>query len=197
VYNALGKERRMRSLLVVAMLAAVAASVDNPEPDWGPASGGLRMAISWLNPAATTAPDTEFRIAFQNIGSKDVVLNLGYTVGASPPPQQLSAIRLTVTDSKGRTTEFPMEKTIFVGGQFHEITARLPAGETYVRQFALAQCCFLKRGILEIAGRYRISACFEGRAEPWSTGQFQAPSNVWIGTLQSNSAPFDLLAPPL
>ena len=105
----MGRGRWVRWLLVVIALAGAsfhsalfsAQAVNDAAPDWGPATDGLRMAITWVNPSATTVVDAEFRIAFQNTGSQDVLLNLGYTVEQTPRPLQLSAIRLTVRDSKG------------------------------------------------------------------------------------------------
>jgi len=182
---------------LAALSQSALLSAQPVEPYWGPTG---------KSPGLTNVLDAEFRLTFQNAGDKVMILNLGYTVAESPPPQQLSAIRLNIADSSGRTVEVPMERIILVGGQSEDITVPLAAGETYVRQFKLGECCELRRGVVDGAGHFRIFARFEGRAQTWEGGVMRMdgqespaaklPGNIWIGTAQSNTAAFDLLETP-
>ena len=99
-----------------------------------------------------------------------------------------------------------MERTILTGGQFEDIMVPLAAGAAYGWQFKLGECCELRRGVVDSAGRFRISARFEGRAQSWQGSIMRLdgrivpadylPGNIWVGTVQSNPATFDLLELP-
>jgi hypothetical protein len=69
---------------------------------WGDASNGLRLAISSTRPGAQPQDRFLFILAIQNIGEKDVVLNLGSMLsnGKVMFPE---AIELTLTDTSGKT----------------------------------------------------------------------------------------------
>jgi hypothetical protein len=77
-----------------------AQPIINSEQVWGPTSDGMRMAISAVSPG--NAPHgAEFFVAFQNAGSKDVVLNLGF-MDSNGKEQYPGAVQLTLTDSKAQ-----------------------------------------------------------------------------------------------
>jgi hypothetical protein len=90
-------------LMVVAAVCSPlsAQPIINPQQVWGDASDGIRMALSAA--ATTTSPsNAEFCLAFQNVGSKDALLNLGIMVGGFQEPW---AIGLILTDPKGQPRE--------------------------------------------------------------------------------------------
>jgi hypothetical protein len=202
----MSKEHVMRAstLFVLTSLALFAGAfsssplsaqpIINPQQAWGPASDGMRMAISAVAPGATTQHDSEVYIAFQNLGSKEAVLNLGYIVAQDI--HEPAAIRLALTDPKGETREFWCSRTRAIAGRMDHYLVTLPAGATHVLRLRLEEYCCSEPRVALGAGQYRIAARFEGKGPQRDLmngdGPRMAYLNFWMGVLQSNTAEFEI-----
>lgn len=179
-------------LMVVAAVCSPlsAQPIINPQQIWGDASDGVRMALSAV--AATTSPsNAEFCLAFQNVGSKDALLNLGIMVGGFQEPW---AIGLILTDPKGQPRELLYRTTrVWVRGRVDDFIVALPSGGTYILRIDLAQLSVYPK--LELRpGRYQMAVRFEGKGPQWLN--LDTPGiggwRFWKGTAQSNSVEFEI-----
>ena len=170
-----------------------AQPIINPMQIWSPATDGMRMAISVVKPGIATQPDIEFYLAFQNIGSKDFVLNLGMMLG-NGKVQEPDAIRLMLTDPNGQTRGFQCSKVRAIGGRVDDFLAALPVGATYVLRLNLNQYCCIAPVVKLTAGRYRIAAQFKGRGAQFVN--LDTPGirllNFWMGSVQTNPLEFEI-----
>lgn len=182
------------AVLVIFGLSPVFAQYTiNPEQAWGDVRDGMRMAISTSD--RTIHHDSAFYIAFQNVGSKDSVLNLGIML-SNGEVSEPSAVLLTLTDSAGHDTGLSCQKLSVIVGRPHDFIVALPAGATYVLKLKLGECQSPIFPTLKLkAGRYRIAARFEGKEAQYN---LDTPGlrllNFWKGVLKSNSQEFDLAA---
>jgi hypothetical protein len=179
-------------LMVVAAVGSPlsAQPIISPQQVWGPASDGVRMALSAA--AATASPSkAEFCLAFQNVGSEDALLNLGIMVKGFQEPW---AIRLILTDPAGQPREILYRTTrVWVRGRVDDLTVPLPSGGTYVIRIDLAQLSLYPK--LELRrGRYRLAVRFEGQGPQWLN--LDTPNisvwRFWKGTAESNSVEFEI-----
>lgn len=165
----------------------------NPMQSWSPASDGMRTAISIAKPGTATQRDVEFYLAFQNVGSKDFVLNLGMMMG-NGKVQEPDAIRLILTDPNGQTREFQCSETRLVAGRLDDLLAALPVGATYVLRLNLNKYCCFAPMVKLAAGRYRIAAHFQGRGAQYVN--LDTPGirllNFWMGSMQTNPLEFQI-----
>ena len=193
---------RVHRLFVTTTLALAASfncsplsaqPIINPMPIWSPATDGMRMAISVVKPGIATQQDIEFYLAFQNIGSKDFVLNLGMMLG-NGKVQEPDAIRLMLTDPNGQTREFQCSKVPAIGGRVDDFLAALPVGATYVLKLNLNQYCCIAPVVKLTAGRYRIAAQFKGRGAQFVS--LDTPGirllNFWTGSVQTKFLEFEI-----
>jgi len=153
----------------------------------------MRMAISVVKPGIAAQQDIEFYLAFQNIGSKDFVLNLGTMLG-NGKVQEPDAIRLMLTDPNGQTREFQCSKARAIGGRLDDFLAALPVGATYVLKLNLNQYCCIAPVVKLTAARYRIAAQFKGRGAQFVN--LDTPGirllNFWTGSVQTNPLEFEI-----
>jgi len=195
--------KSLRLLFVITVIAATNLSVlsqpiIDDRQDWGPVSGGLRMAISSVTPGNPPREGVAFYIAIQNVGAKDVVLNLGIMLanGSVMWPQ---AIRLTLTDSQGKTRELQFEDRRYpaIAGRVDDYIVALRSGSIYVLRVSLDQYWSqeAKKFASTLAdGRHRISARLEAQGAKAVNLDVQgvALMNFWKGTVQSNSSEFEV-----
>jgi hypothetical protein len=150
---------------------------------------GLRISISLLEP---TGSNPEFNVAFENIGERDTVLYLGHMLsnGAVLWPE---AIRLVVTDTYKRSTEFRFFDRRYpaIAGRIDPYLVPLRVGSIYSLKLNLGH--FWHSGYkLEShlpPGHYRISARFEGRGvgeQATADSTWVGMVRVWKGQLQTN-----------
>jgi hypothetical protein len=195
--------KSLRLLLLITVIAAtdlsvLSQSIIDDRQDWGPVSGGLRMAISPVTPGNLPREGAAFYIAIQNVGAKDVVLNLGIMLANGSVMFPL-AIRLTLTDSQGKTREFQFEDKRYpaIAGRVDDYIVALRSGSVYVLRVSLDQYWSpeAKAFASTLAdGRRRISARFEGQGAKAVNLDMQgvALMNFWKGTVQSNSFEFEV-----
>jgi hypothetical protein len=166
--------------------------------EWGPVSGGLRMAISSIISGNLPREHTAFYVAIQNVGDADIVLNLGQML-ANGKVMFPKAIRLTLTDAQGKTRElhFSDKRYPVVAGRVDDFTVALRSGSIYALRVSLDQYWSpeTKEYVLTLSdGRYRISARLEGQGAKSVNIDMQgiALMNFWKGTVQSNSFEFEV-----
>jgi len=153
----------------------------------------MRMAISPVRLGIAIQQDVEFYLAFQNIGAKDFVLNLGMMLG-NGKVQEPGAIRLILTEPNGQTREFQCSNVRAIGGRVDDFLAALPVGATYILKLNLNQYCCSTPGVKLAAGRYRIAAQYKGMGAQYVN--LDTPGirllNFWTGSLQTNPLEFEI-----
>jgi hypothetical protein len=186
-------------LLTIGPMQCSAQPIINPDQSWGPASNGLRMAISPVKSGAMPQLYPEFYVALQNVGHQDVILNLGIML-ANGQVHLPTAFRLILTDARGRTKELQFSDKRFpgVGGRIDDFIVPLRTGAFYVLRLKLDQyyCPKSKEFDLKLEpGRYQIIARFEGARASFVNPDMRgiALMRFWTGTLESNSLEFDVL----
>jgi hypothetical protein len=156
------------------------------------------MAISSVASGPLPGDRAEFDIAIQNVGSTDVVLNLGFMLanGKVMFPQ---AIRLLVIDAQGETRELHFSDRRYPGiaGRVDDFIVALRSGSSYVLRVNLEQYVSVKTGefVLKLPyGQYRMAARFEGQGAGTSNGDMRGVAllNSWKRTLESNSLEFEV-----
>jgi hypothetical protein len=197
--------RFLRRLVVVQLTFALsslthsasAQSLIDSDQAWGAAIAGLRMAISLTKPGTVPNLGAEFYVAFQNIGDKDVVLNLGAMLG-NGALQWPQAVRLMLTDPQGnsRKLQFVDRGHPAVAGRLDDFIVALRIGAIYILRLNLEQ--YQEPGGYPLAalrdGHYRITSQFEGVGAKLLNGDTPGVAllHFWTGTLQSNSLDFDV-----
>jgi hypothetical protein len=166
--------------------------------NWGPVSGGLRIAISPVNSGNQPRENASFYVAIQNVSEKDLVLNLGLML-ANGKVMFPKAIRLTLTDIQGKTRDlhFSDRRYPAIIGRADDFTVALRSGSIYVLRLSLDQYWSpaTKEFILALAdGRYRIVARFEGQGAKTDNLDMKGVAllNFWNGTVQSNAFEFEV-----
>jgi hypothetical protein len=147
------------------------------------------MAISAVKSGPTTQHDAQFDVAFQNVGSKDAVLNLGYMLG-NGKEQAPEAVRITLTDRNGKSEGVQWSRRGGVAGRVDDFIVALPSGATYVLGLNLERAAVEKLD----AGRYRIAARFEGKGAQYRNLDMSGIGlmNFWIGTIQAMPLEFEI-----
>jgi hypothetical protein len=165
-----------------------AQPIINSQQVWGDASDGLRMSISTAKSGATPSKEVAVSVGFQNVGSKDFVLNLGRMLG-NGQEQVPSAIRITLSDAKGQPRGFLWSRRPAIAGRMDDFIVALPAGATYVLGFNLEEHCTEKLS----AGRYRITASFEGKVAIHANDASGIRQlHFWMGAIQANTLDFEI-----
>jgi hypothetical protein len=174
----------------------------NARQAWGPVVNGLRMAVALTEPGAAPSRGTLFDVMFQNVGDKEVVLELGVR---SNTERFLFPVRLLLDDPDGHSMELRLDdRAQITSGRLDDLTVPLPAGATHVVRVHLEQYVartalsplYVPLGALG-EGHYRIASQFEGVGLqfPASGHLANTPPPVlpfWIGTLRSNVLDFDV-----
>ena len=154
----------------------------------------LKMSI-----AAVTVHKTNgipvFRVTIENVGNKDVMLNLGMMLHNGRVHLPIE-IRLIITDSVGETKKllFSDKKSAVVIGRIDDYVVPLRVGSAYTLRVSLADYLYLFRKTKEFhrlnlkPGVYRVRAEFTGKGAQFVNGDMEGIElmNFWKGTLQSD-----------
>jgi hypothetical protein len=196
------------SVLVLFLLLMVGsvASV-SPSPNAGSEtqsrqerSGGtptLLLERDTLSPALNGLP--RFRLAIQNPGNTDLVLNLGMML-ANGKKQYPNAICLVVTDANGKARQFTMIGPGAIGGRLDPFVLPLPTQAALSLSINLKDYWASKSREWEykFSGSYSIEARYVGEAMPSGSSNLDMRGYelmpYWIGTVASNSLKFDVSA---
>ncbi len=200
------------ALLLVAGLVAAGEPVINDNQPWGAASNGLQLAISPITLTDKSQPETEFYVAFRNVGEpvtlrvndkpaqvtheQDYVLNLGSMLN-NGRVQLPEAIWLILTDAQGKQRElqFADKRYPGVAGRVDDLAVPLRFGSVYVLLLDLDQFWSPSTNEFELKlpkGRYRITAKYEGKGNVYGDARQIPVLPYWTGTLQSNELEFEI-----
>lgn len=174
--------RQSVALLAAGCILAIAASSILSEPlhmvecySWGKETNGLRVAVATVkseyknNEEELLEPpkdgnNIEFRVALQNVGDKDFVLNLGtMLINGS---QYSSAITLSITGSNGVTKVLcdNDDRRPGVIGRRDPFVVPLPAGCTYILRINFENYWFSPGDSSLQKGEYQVKAELDGKA---------------------------------
>ena len=163
---------------------------------WGASTNGLRAAISTVASGSLSSTGAEFDVAFENTGSADFVLNLGWML-ANGKAMFPTRVGLVHTDPAGRTRdlEFPTPR---VAGRVDDFIVALPKGATYRLRLSLNQYWSpaTKDFQLKLAdGKHHIAARFEGQGASAVNLDMRGVAllNFWTGKIQSDVVEFEVL----
>jgi hypothetical protein len=119
----------MSLLLVLPQLCMLAAGQTTPGPAWGASVEGLRLGVAVVE-GATREQSVE--ITFENAGSQDALLNLGFMVG-NGRTMVPHAIRLVVRGVTFGTCEleYADPRVTHVGGRLDDLVVGLPRSGRY------------------------------------------------------------------
>ena len=185
--------------------------------EWGKPENGVQMS---LFPASESTKDGfRFRVEIRNIGSNDLLLNLGGML-ANGRKQYPDAVAVLITNPKGETEECGFPGPWSAAGWVGPFVVPVPAGASFSLPIDLKKwtqdwkSCFAPPTYIELnlaPGKYAVRVQFTGKSHrnehmppipglPPSTtsmewgGQILCP--VWIGTLISNQVDFELASVP-
>lgn len=122
---------------------------------------GIQMSLSIL----MTNRETEFEVAFKNVGQEDVCLNLGMMLG-NGKVQIPDKVHLELKDESGNTWEHFFPQGGAVAGRVDDYVVPLKTGSTYAFTVPLGEFWssdMKKQHERELGpGRYDVTARFEG-----------------------------------
>jgi hypothetical protein len=188
------------SLVAISTILLLADGVAQTSTQFDPqaSSAELRMSISVMTSQEAKGVPV-FHVTIENVGDKDVVLNLGMTLhnGRVHLPTE---IRLMLTDSGGETKEllFSDKKSVVVIGRIDDYVVPLRVGSAYTLRLSLANYLYLFRKTKEYcplnlkSGVYRVRAEFTGKGAQYVNGDMEGIEliNFWKGTLKSDVTVF-------
>jgi hypothetical protein len=174
------------ALAFVVALTSVGRSQSLPKP-WGTTNEGLRMTMSSGLSEEKGLWKQQFYIMVENVGDRDVVLNLGRML-ANGKVMWPTAVSLSLTDGGGRTQELQYKAT-FVAGRMDDYVVALRVGSAYSLLVMLDRYYPTPS-----SGHYRIVARFDGQGATTHNPDMQglAAMNFWKGALASNVVEVDV-----
>jgi len=181
------------SLLGVSLLVSSSHSQTKKDYQSELVSDGLQMSVSLARSDKVDSP--AFQVALQNVGEKDVTLNLG-TMLANGKVQLPENIRLHLKDATGKIRElhFSDKRYPGVAGRVDDYVVPLRVGSTYSLLLKLEQFWSpeTKEFVLKLKpGKYQVSAQFEGSGSLIRNEEMALILNFWKGKLQSNTLSFE------
>ena len=155
-------------------------------------STGCGHAVDGVQICLTTS-GLNLQLAFGNVGSKDVTLNLGLMM-ANGRIQLPDRIAMKFTDAQGKTRLFHFADKRYPGvaGRLDDYVVPLRAGSTYTLQLTLNQFWCQETNEFSIpllSGDNYLAAQFEGTGA--NDRNLDMPGvtlmNFWLGKVESNT----------
>ncbi len=135
----------------------------------------------------------QFRVALQNIGEKDLVLNLGIML-ANGKEQYSTAVKLIFTDANSNTYEFHnnIGRHPGIAGRLDPFVVPLAVGCTYVLRLDFDSYWLVPVGTSLPNGQYRVTAVFDGKFVDHTNLDMEGISLMpyWTGTIKSKELLF-------
>ena len=163
---------------------------------WGEKLDGLRIVISQVNQQKENNYDKpRFNIALQNIGKKDLVLNLGIML-ANGKEQYSTAVTLIFTDPNGKSCEFHnnIGRHPGIAGRVDPFIVPLAVGCTYILRADFDNYWSVSPAGLPVSlpkGRYTVVAVFNGKAATFKQTGVYTQDLYWNGTIKSKEIIFE------
>jgi hypothetical protein len=195
--SAIGVCLALLSVLVclAALMPAAHAQDRSQDLSWGPVAGGLRMSIT-RTPSLETAATAQFRVAIENAGERDAVLNMGLMM-ANGQVLLPTALFLTITDSQkvGRELSFFSDSSSGrLTGKMDDYVVPLRQGATYTMAVHLSHywAAATKQFPLRLlTGEHTVVARLVARGAQYSYSNGDIGLlKFWTGTVQSNELTF-------
>ena len=195
--SAVGVCLALLSVLVclAAVMPAAHAQDRSHDLSWGPVADGLRMSIT-RTPSSATATTVQFRVAIENAGERDAVLNMGLMM-ANGQVLLPTALFLSITDSQkvGRELSFFSDRSSGrLSGKMDDYVVPLRPGATYTMAIDLNHywAAATKQFPLRLlTGEHTVVARLVARGAQHSKGDI-ALLKFWTGTVQSNELTFQV-----
>jgi hypothetical protein len=186
-------------MAVVREEAAAKAPIE--ELVWGTPRNGLKLGL--CRTEANADGKARLLVALDNVGTDDLVLNLGEMLGFGKK-QVPHAVRLIFTDSEGKKRTLLRSSGKIdekLGALVIPLVVPLPAGGRYMISCDLADYFDAKDVEATLTpGRYRAKAEFVGRgvAKEYvgTVNSYLAYVPYWTGTIQSDECQVTLPAKP-
>jgi len=178
---------RTRALLIATALTLV-ESVAPAQPAHDSRDSGLSMTISAVTAEGAPARVIGFDVTFRNAGQGTALLDLGETIGPKDYP---TAVRLTLTDSKGQAAELHCSEFMgMIAGRVDAFIVPVRPGEPYTFRVPLGNQCWVVPSYSKpAAGRYRIEASLTGKGQKCAVIE---DVDCWKGSIRSNSIEFEI-----
>ena len=195
--SAIGVCLALLSVLVclAALMPAAHAQDRSHDLSWGPVADGLRMSIT-RTPSSATATTAQFRVAIENVGERDAVLNMGLMM-ANGQVLLPTALFLSITDSQkvGRELSFFSDRSSGrLSGKIDDYVVPLRPGATYTMAVDLSHywAAATKQFPLRLStGEHTVVARLVARGAQYSKGDI-ALLKFWTGTVRSNELTFQV-----
>lgn len=180
------------SLAGSVLLIWASSSRATPEASPGKVSDGLQMSIALTDAAVKAAPI--FRVNLQNVGDKDVSVNLGMML-ANGKVQLPTNLRLYLKDGAGKMRELQFAEPA-IAGRVDDYVVPLRVGSSYSVVLKLEDFWSPKTNDFRLKlppGKYQISAAYQGSGAKMSNSDMKgvALMNFWKGQLSSNVLSFE------
>jgi hypothetical protein len=173
-----------------------AAPAPSPDPSGKPMNG-VRLSLARHQPGGGAAGQPSFRVAIENVGSEDVVLNLGWAVGNHrfQSPLNLS-FHLTDPEGKTRALQFTDRRYGGIGGRVDDYIVPLRTRSIYTMIVGLDDFWSpdtKEFGVKLASGRYRLTAQIEAGEAKMINSDTSIVRFLpfWKGTLRSNVLEFE------
>jgi len=165
---------------------------------WGHPADGLRLSVALVPALDPAQKDADIEVGFENVGTEDKTLNLGMLL-ANGHLQEPDAVRLDVTDAKGKSMTFDLCEIGAIAGRVDDYVVPLRHGSTFCFRVSSRHYLSLQSmgTIAELpAGHYTLTAHFEGKGAQLAhqNGDLAgiALMNFWKGGLDSNAVSFEV-----
>jgi hypothetical protein len=172
-------------LFVGLILSTANASRQSEDsPDCGAAVDGVQLCLA--------STGSNLRLVFQNIGNRDVTLNLGIMM-ANGKVQMPTNVAINLTDAQGKTRLFKFGDKRYpaVAGRLDDYVVPLRAGSSYSLRLTPDQFSCDETNEFSIPflrGKNLLTARFEGIGA--RTANLDMPGmklmNFWLGKVESN-----------
>lgn len=165
---------------------------DRQSESWGPTTEDLRMSTSVDKNSVDG--NIGFTVSIQNVGDKDVILNLGIML-ANGRKQYPTEIHPALVDSKGVSRDLRSREPGIVAGRVDDYLVPLRIGSTYTVSLRLEDywCPATEEFQLKLApGEYYLSARLEGKGARSINRDTEGSAlmGFWEGNLESGTVGF-------
>lgn len=180
-----------------AMEPSVSDAAAQPVPD--NVANGLKISIRPSKTAYAAGEKITLSVELCNVGSTDLVLNLGMILGGGRK-QYPTAVELVLIDSSGEKAELLPRGPSGVAGSMDDFIVPLPVGAAYTLNVNLSDYWNPKAKIFRIepaAGEHAIAAKYVGKSAEYTarnTGGRVNLGPVWTGEVMSAAVSFSVAA---
>jgi hypothetical protein len=178
-------------IFLIALVGHVPHALSQP-------TGELEMTMRVDTTVHDQSKLPKFRMELHNVGERDLILNLGFTL-SNGSKQYPNAFVLTIVDPQGKATQFDLMLPPGVAGRMDPLILPLPAGSAFSLPVDLGKYWAAQSKEFEYKferGAYSIEARLTGKAVSKQETNLDvkgiALMPYWTGTVTSNQLPFEI-----